>query len=95
MDGRYIMDWNKDSVADANFAKIDLLSLPVLDQLEEALDLIEKKEGRRTRSEQDRPRRPRRVRHDQRRPLQGGLPAPVPPPSSRWGNGSNPVPYWI
>ena len=26
--GRFIMDWNKDSVADANFAKIDLLSLP-------------------------------------------------------------------
>ena len=47
IEGRYIMDWNKDSVADANFAKIDLLSLPVLDQLEEALDLIEKKEGRR------------------------------------------------
>ncbi len=47
MDGRYIMDWNKDSVADANFAKIDLLSLPVLDQLEEALDLIEQREGRR------------------------------------------------
>ena len=45
--GRFIMDWNKDSVADANFAKIDLLSLPVLDQLDEALDLIEKKEGRR------------------------------------------------
>ena len=43
--GRHIMDWNKDSVADANFAKIDLLSLPVLDQLEEALDLIEKREG--------------------------------------------------
>ncbi len=45
--GRHIMDWNKDSVADANFAKIDLLSLPVLDQLEEALDLIERKEGHR------------------------------------------------
>ena len=45
MDGRYIMDWNKDSVADANFAKIDLLSLPVLDQLEEALDLIEQRTG--------------------------------------------------
>ena len=43
--GRYIMDWNKDSVADANFAKIDLLSLPVLDQIEEALGLIEKREG--------------------------------------------------
>ena len=47
MDGRYIMDWNKDSVADANFAKIDLLSLPVLDQLEEALDLIEQRTGER------------------------------------------------
>jgi len=45
--GRYIMDWNKDSVADANFAKIDLLSLPVLDQLEEALDLIEQLSGTR------------------------------------------------
>ena len=43
--GRHIMDWNKDSVADAGFAKIDLLSLPVLDQLEEALGLIEQREG--------------------------------------------------
>ena len=47
MDGRYIMDWNKDSVADAGFAKIDILSLPVLDQLAEALDLVEAREGRR------------------------------------------------
>ena len=46
--GRYIMDWNKDSVADAGFAKIDILSLPVLDQIEEALDLVEAREGRRT-----------------------------------------------
>ena len=42
MDGRYIMDWDRDSVADAGFAKIDILSLPVLDQIEEALDLIER-----------------------------------------------------
>ena len=47
MDGRYVMDWNKDSVADAGFAKIDILSLPVLDQLEEGLDLVEGREGRR------------------------------------------------
>ena len=46
-EGRHIMDWNKDSVADANFAKIDLLSLPALDQLEEALDLIEARDGKR------------------------------------------------
>ena len=47
IDGRYIMDWNKDSVADAGFAKIDILSLPVLDQIEEALDLVGAREGRR------------------------------------------------
>ena len=43
--GRYIMDWDKDSVADAGFAKIDLLALPVLDQIAEALDWIEEREG--------------------------------------------------
>ena len=42
MEGRYIMDWDRDSVADAGFAKIDILSLPVLDQIEEALDFIER-----------------------------------------------------
>ena len=46
-EGRYVMDWNKDSVADAGFAKIDLLSLPVLDELEEALDIIEVRHGQR------------------------------------------------
>ena len=45
IEGRYIMDWDKDNVADANFAKIDLLSLPALDQLHEALDLIEERTG--------------------------------------------------
>ena len=45
--GRYIIDWNKDTIADANVAKIDLLSLPVLDQLEQALDLIKQRTGSR------------------------------------------------
>ncbi len=47
IEGRFIMDWNKDNVADANFAKIDLLSLPALDQLHEALDLIGERKGER------------------------------------------------
>ena len=47
IEGRFIMDWNKDSTADAGFAKIDLLSLPVLDQIEEALDLVEQRDGSR------------------------------------------------
>ncbi len=47
IEGRFIMDWDKDSAADAGFAKIDILSLPVLDQLEEALDLVEEREGAR------------------------------------------------
>ena len=38
--GRHIMDWDKDSVSSAGFAKIDILSLPVLDQLDEAVALI-------------------------------------------------------
>ena len=40
LDGRYIIDWDKDSIADAGFAKIDILSLPVLDQIDEAILLI-------------------------------------------------------
>ena len=47
IEGRYIIDWNRDTIADANVAKIDLLSLPVLDQLEQALDLIEQRTGSR------------------------------------------------
>ncbi|MCY4576688.1 MAG: DNA polymerase III subunit alpha [Chloroflexi bacterium] len=47
IEGRYIIDWNKDTIADANVAKIDLLSLPVLDQLEQSLDLIEQRTGSR------------------------------------------------
>ena len=46
-EGHYIMDWNKESTADAGFAKIDLLSLPVIDQIDEALDLVEEREGNR------------------------------------------------
>ena len=80
------MDWNKDSVADANFAKIDLLSLPVLDQIEEALDMVEEREGRRLRPEQARPRRPRRVRHDQRGPVQGPSSCCSRPRNSRWAS---------
>ena len=64
MEGRYIMDWNKDSVADAGFAKIDLLSLPVLDQLDEALDLIEGPRGPPPRPLAHRPQRPGSLRPD-------------------------------
>ena len=46
INGRFVMDWDKDSVSNAGFAKIDILSLPVLDQLIEAVNLIEKKNGR-------------------------------------------------
>lgn len=47
IEGRRVMDWDKDSAHDAGFAKIDILSLPVLDQIEEALDWIERREGTR------------------------------------------------
>ena len=39
--GRYIMQWDKESVDDAGFVKIDFLALGALSQMQEALDLIE------------------------------------------------------
>ena len=47
IEGRDIIDWDKDSVADAGFAKIYILSLPVLDQIEESVSLIERRTGNR------------------------------------------------
>ena len=47
IDGRRVMDWDKDSAHDVGFAKIDILSLPVLDQIEEAFAWVERREGRR------------------------------------------------
>ncbi len=47
IEGRYIMDWDKDSVADSGMAKIDVLSLPVLDQIDDVLDIVEAREGKR------------------------------------------------
>ena len=41
IDGRYIMHWDKSSVSDAGFVKIDFLALGALSQMQEALDLIE------------------------------------------------------
>ena len=40
---RYIMQWDKDSIDDAGFIKIDFLALGVLSQMQNALDLIEQR----------------------------------------------------
>ena len=90
IEGRYIMDWNKDSVADANFAKIDLLSLPVLDQLEEALDLIEQREGRLPDLSRIDPEDPGVYDMISQGRSKGVF---LLQPSSRWGSASSPAPY--
>ncbi|MGI8405880.1 MAG: DNA polymerase III subunit alpha, partial [Thermomicrobiales bacterium] len=41
MDGRFICQWDKDSVNDAGFIKIDFLALGMLSQVEECLALID------------------------------------------------------
>jgi len=46
MDGRYICQWDKDSVADAGFIKLDFLGYPSLDQLERGLRYIQERHGR-------------------------------------------------
>ena len=45
IDGRYIMHWDKDSVEDAGFVKIDFLALGTLSQLQDILDMLENKIG--------------------------------------------------
>ena len=46
IEGRYVCHWDKDSVADANFVKIDFLSLGALSQMQQALELVENRTGR-------------------------------------------------
>jgi error-prone DNA polymerase len=47
MDGRYICQWDKDSVADAGFIKMDFLGYPSLGHLYRSLKLIEEQHGKR------------------------------------------------
>ena len=45
IDGRYIVQWDKHSVEDAGFVKIDFLALGALSQMQEAVRLIEERTG--------------------------------------------------
>lgn len=47
MNGRYICQWDKDSVADAGFIKMDMLGYPSLGHLYRSLKLIEERHGKR------------------------------------------------
>ena len=47
IDGRYVCQWDKDSIDDAGFVKIDFLALGALSQLQEAVELIKDRTGRR------------------------------------------------
>lgn len=45
MEGRFVCQWDKDSVDDARFVKIDFLALGMLSAVEECLDIIEDTHG--------------------------------------------------
>ena len=47
IDDRYVMQWDKDSIDDAGFVKIDFLALGALSQMQDALKLIERRTSRR------------------------------------------------
>jgi error-prone DNA polymerase len=51
MEGRFIAQWDKDSVADAGMIKLDLLSYPTLDQLYRGLRYASERHGRLIRHE--------------------------------------------
>ncbi len=46
IDGRFICHWDKDSIGDARFVKIDFLALGALSQMQEALQMVEQRTGR-------------------------------------------------
>ena len=46
IDGRYLCHWDKDSIDDAGFVKIDFLALGALSQMQEALQLIQQRSGK-------------------------------------------------
>ncbi len=46
IDGRYVCHWDKDSIDDAGFVKIDFLALGALSQMQDALLLIEQRTGK-------------------------------------------------
>lgn len=45
IEGRYVCQWDKDSIDDAGFVKIDFLALGALSQMQEAVELIKKRTG--------------------------------------------------
>jgi error-prone DNA polymerase len=47
IEGRYVCQWDKDSIDDAGFVKIDFLALGALSQLQDAVELIKARTGRR------------------------------------------------
>src|SRR5437867_1756926 len=47
MEGRILMQWDKDSVDDARMIKIDFLALGMLSAVDDCLELIERQRGRR------------------------------------------------
>lgn len=47
IEGRYVCQWDKDSIDDAGFVKIDFLALGALSQMQEAIELIKQRSGER------------------------------------------------
>jgi len=47
IEGRFVCQWDKDSIDDAGFVKIDFLALGALSQLQDAVDLIKERTGQR------------------------------------------------
>ncbi len=47
IEGRYVCQWDKDSIDDAGFVKIDFLALGALSQLQEAIEIIKARTGER------------------------------------------------
>jgi error-prone DNA polymerase len=74
MEGRQIVQWDKDSCADAGFLKIDLLGLGMLSAVERCVEMIARTRGRADRPQPDPLRRSGDVRVHPERRHDRGLP---------------------
>ena len=82
MEGRQIVQWDKDSCADAGFLKIDLLGLGMLSAVERCVEEVGRDARRAARPLADPARRPRDLRVDPRRRDHRRLPDREPGPDA-------------
>ena len=94
IEGRYVCQWDKDSIDDAGFVKIDFLALGALSQLQEAIELIKAAHRQKNRYVAHRFRRRGGLRHALQGRHHRHLPGGVGGPDADHHPAQTPEPCW-